>query len=107
MSLEVLALENYDDVYVGCSVGLRCQGVGVTGRAAKHIRVGRLDPDAVGIGPVVVQPLPGAAPTLGDVGVVGALAKHLEGSIGAVSEDLRAPRSQGGGSGAEGSGGRG
>ena len=104
---EVLAFAHDDDVDVGRSVGLRRQGVGVAGSAAKHIRVRRLDPDDVGIGPVVVQPLPGAAPALGDVGVVGALAMHLEGSIGAVSEDLRAARSEVGESGDELFGGRG
>src|SRR3984893_4500835 len=67
--LEVLAIAYDDHVNVGRTVGLTREGVGVARRASPHVGVGRLEDDAVGIGPVVVQAFPDAARAFGDVGL--------------------------------------
>src|SRR6201996_8038173 len=94
LSLEVFALANDDDIYVGHSVGLPRQGVGVARGTAKHVGVGGRELDVVGIGPVVMQALPDAARALSDVGLSPALVMHLEVPIGTVREELRAAGSE-------------
>src|SRR5690349_3356413 len=69
---EVLPITDDGDVDVGRSVWLPREVVRVAGRATPDVRIGRGEDDVIGIGPVVVQALPDAARSLGDVGIGGA-----------------------------------
>jgi hypothetical protein len=89
---DVLAFANYDDIYVGRSVGLPRQGVSVARRATEHVGFDCVGRDAVGIGPVILQAFPDATGALGDIGVMEAKVMHLEVRIGALCKDLRAAR---------------
>ena len=93
-SLEVLALAYVDDVHLGRAVGPLGERVGVTRVASPGVGVGHRQHDPVGIGPVVVQALPDAAGALGDVGLVLALAVHLEVAVCALAEELLATRTE-------------
>jgi hypothetical protein len=62
--------------------------------SSPRIGVGGRQDHTVGVGPVVVQAFPNAPRAFGDVGLVGALAMHLEVVVGAIREQLRAARSE-------------
>src|SRR5262245_25112786 len=93
-SLEILALSYHDGVHVGPSIRPPREGVGVARGPSPDVRIGGGHDDPVGIGPVVVQALPDAARALGDVGLLGTLAMHLQIFIRASAKELRAARSE-------------
>src|SRR5215468_10374341 len=68
-TLEVLPVAYHNHINIGLAVWLSRESVCVTGRASPEVRVRRLEDDVVGIGPIVVQPLPNAARALRDVGL--------------------------------------
>src|SRR4029077_18142852 len=77
-SFKGLAVAYDNHVDVGQTVGAAGEVVGVPGRAAPRVGVGRLENNMVRIGPVVVQAFPITARAFGDVGLGGAAAVHLE-----------------------------
>src|SRR4051794_5682558 len=88
VALSVLALAGDGDVDHGGPVRCPSEGVDVARGAAPDVRVRRGEDDAVGVGPVVVQPLPDPARSLGDVCVGGSDAVSLQVVVRAVAEDL-------------------
>ena len=70
----------------------RREGVGMARGTSPSVGVRGRHDDAVGIGPVVLEPFPDTARALRDVGVGRALVMDLEVVIGAAAKQLRAPR---------------
>jgi len=92
LSFDVLAVAYDIHINVGGAVEMTREGVGVAGGASPNIGVRRRKDDVSRIGPVVVQSLPDAARSFGDVGLRAALLMHLEVLVGAVAKKLRAVR---------------